>query len=189
MARKNISKAKKKTPPKKKSKSKSNKTERKKALNTAKYLQTAREITAAQDRELEEAEVIKNQPQSEKNREESKKSKKRTGSLKVEHYESLLGLAKLKQKEYDDFSDAWSYWGIIIEILEKKIQMLNSPKQPKAPKKPVQWKCLTCDQVHDKADAILRCPDPDCKSENIVKLTDWMKEQEEKGIAPEITTS
>jgi len=189
MARKNISKAKKKTPPKKKSKSKSNKTERKKALNTAKYLQTAREITAAQDRELEEAEVIKNQPQSEKNRQESKKSKKRTGSLKVEHYESLLGLAKLKQKEYDDFSDAWSYWGIIIEILEKKIQMLNSPKQPKAPKKPVQWKCLTCDQVHDKADAILRCPDPDCKSENIVKLTDWMKEQEEKGIAPEITTS
>lgn len=186
MSRKNIKAAKKKTPPKKKSKSKSTP---KKQLNTKKYTETARAITAAQDRELEEAEVIKNQPQSEKQREESKKSKKRTGSLKVEHYESLLGLSKKKQQEYDDFSDAWSYWGVIIEILEKKIKMLNSPKQPKQPKTPVQWKCLTCDEVHDKADAILRCPNPDCKSENIVKLTDWMKEQEEKGLAPEITTS
>jgi hypothetical protein len=175
---------KKKTPPKKKSKS--TKPQKKNKLNTQKYLQTAKEITAAQDRELEEAEVIKNQPQTDKNREESKKSKKRTGSLKVEHYQSLLGLATIKQQTYDDFSDAWSYWGTIIEILEKKIRMLNSPKQPKAPKTPVQWKCLTCDKVHDKAESLLRCPDPECHSENIIKLSDWMKEQEQE-IAPRVS--
>lgn len=102
------------------------------------------------------------------------KLKKKVGKLEIKDYESISKLIdQTALKVHPQFSAAWSKWAEIKEKVEKKInQLYKRQDAPPKVKQPVKWKCLDCDEVHDKAEQIRRCPN--CKSENLQKLTDYM---------------
>lgn len=108
--------------------------------------------------------------------------KAKVGKLEINDYEDISTLVGKKMKEYKQFSAQWSGWATIKQKIEKKIQQMHKREMNAAiggsktkEKEFIRWKCLDCDEIHDKAEQILRCPK--CKSENIEKMTKYMEKE------------